>query len=53
MADEMLSYSCPYVHHAPMINPNAVRALSIGAAPRARARRGVNFVNFVHLDTAR
>jgi hypothetical protein len=54
MADEMLSYTRGTVHDEAMIaDPLFSVILHERAGARARARTGVNFVNFGHPDTAR
>jgi len=54
MAEEMLSYRSSHMHDAAMTARfNPVLILAAVAARLARTRRGVNFVNFGHLDTVR
>ena len=54
MADETLSYTRGTVHDEAM-TPKPIFSVisSERAVAGARARSGVNFVNFGHLDTAR
>jgi hypothetical protein len=54
MAEVPLSYTASPMHNANMIiRSDAVQLLWVATRLPARARRGVKFVKFGHLDTAR